>query len=66
MCSCLRRLCVKVGLSKRLGVFCVRFTSAFTRWMVSKVGKPRRSSPPGSVSVVMVSPPFPACVHTMH
>ena len=63
----LARVCsAKVGLFKRLGLFCVRFTSAFTRCMVSKVGKHRRISPPGGVSVVMVSPPFPACVHTMH
>ena len=37
VCSC-AAVALKLGCLKRLGLFCVRFNSAFTRCMVSKVG----------------------------
>ena len=37
VCSC-AAVASKLSCLKRLGLFCVRFNSAFTRCMVSKVG----------------------------
>ena len=37
VCSC-ATVALKLSCLKRLGLFCVRFKSAFTRCMVSKVG----------------------------